>query len=204
MAQAIEEAEVDVIALQEVDTGRMTSYLVDDAWYLARRLKMNVAYLPAVERLTGIAVLYKGPAAPTRLGFLPSLQEQTGLVGVELSIGSTTLHAFGTWLGLSNEDTLKQIRAALGFIGDRTPASFGGDFNAEDGSPVAQAVRAAGFEDGFTLLGQVPPPPSDPAVDPDQRIDYVWLRGLTPTRAWVADSLASDHRMVVTEIELPD
>lgn len=204
MAQAIEEAEVDVIALQEVDTGRMTSYLVDDAWYLARRLKMNVAYLPAVERLTGIAVLYKGPAAPARLGFLPSLQEQTGIVGVELSIGSTTLHAFGTWLGLSNEDTFKQIRAALGFIGDRTPASFGGDFNAEDGSPVAQAVRAAGFEDGFTLLGQVPPPPSDPAIDPDQRIDYVWLRGLTPTRAWVADSLASDHRMVVTEIELPD
>lgn len=204
MAQAIEEAGVDVIALQEVDTGRMTSYLIDDAWFLARRLRMNVAYLPAVEKLTGIAVLYKGPAAPTRLGYLPSQQEQTGIVGVELSIGGSRLHAFGTWLGLSNEDTLEQAHAALIFIGDRTPATFGGDFNAEDGSPVAQAVRAAGFEDGFTLLGRIPAPPSDPAIDPDKRIDYVWLRGLTPTRAWVADSLASDHRLVVTEIGFAD
>ena len=48
------------------------------------------------------------------------------------------------------------------------------------------------------------PRPSDPAVDPEKRIDYVWLRGLKPTRAWVAESLASDHRMVVTEIEFPD
>jgi endonuclease/exonuclease/phosphatase (EEP) superfamily protein YafD len=60
----------------------------------------------------------------------------------------------------------------------------------------------AGFEDPFALLGQTPPP-TDPAVEPEQRIDYVWLRGLSPTRAWVADSLASDHRMVVTEVEIP-
>ena len=38
---------------------------------------------------------------------------------------------------------------------------------------------------------------------PDKRIDYVWLRGLIPTRAWVADTLASDHRLVVTEVQVP-
>jgi len=203
MAEAIEEAGVDVIALQEVDTGRMTSYCVDDALYLARRLRMNVAYLPAVEHLTGIAVLYRGPRAPASMAFLTSLQEQTGIVGVDLDVGGRPLHAFGIWMGLSEEDTLRQITEALVFIGDRTPASFGGDFNAEEDDPVAQAVVRAGFEDPFTLLGQTPPPPTDPAVEPDKRIDYVWLRGLIPTRAWVADSLASDHRLVVTEVQVP-
>jgi endonuclease/exonuclease/phosphatase family metal-dependent hydrolase len=202
MAEAIAEADVDAIALQEVDTGRMTSYCVDDALYLARRLRMNVAYLPTIEHLTGIAVLYKGPQAPASMAFLTSLQEQTGIVGVDLDVGGRPLHAFGTWMGLSNEDSLRQITEALVFIGDQTPVSFGGDFNSKDDDPVAQAVMHAGFEDPFVLLGQTPPL-TDPAVEPDQRIDYVWLRGLSPTRAWVADSLASDHRLVVTEIQIP-
>jgi endonuclease/exonuclease/phosphatase family metal-dependent hydrolase len=201
MAEAIAEADVDEIALQEVDTGRMTSYCVDDALYLARRLRMNVAYLPTIEHLTGIAVLYKGPQAPASMAFLTSLQEQTGIVGVDLDVGGRPLHAFGIWMGLSNEDTLRQITEALVFIGDRTPVSFGGDFNSEDHDSVPQAVMQAGFEDPFALLGQTPTP-TDPAVEPEQRIDYVWLRGLSPTRAWVADSLASDHRMVVTEVQI--
>jgi endonuclease/exonuclease/phosphatase family metal-dependent hydrolase len=203
MADAIAAAGVDVIALQEVDTGRMTSYCVDDALYLGHRLGMNVAYLPTVESLTGIAVLYKGPQAPTRTALLTSLQEQTGIVGVDLEVADQPVHAFGTWLGLSNEDTHGQIGEALAFIGDRSPASFGGDFNAEDGSLVSETVLRGGFGDPFTLLGLTPPPPTDPAVDPDKRIDYVWLRGLIPTRAWVADTLASDHRLVVTEAQVP-
>jgi len=35
-AQAIEAAGADIVALQEVDTGRPTSYMVDDARWLAR------------------------------------------------------------------------------------------------------------------------------------------------------------------------
>jgi endonuclease/exonuclease/phosphatase family metal-dependent hydrolase len=203
MAETIAEAGVDVIALQEVDTGRMTSYCADDALYLARRLRMNVAYLPTVEHLTGIAVLYKGPQAPAMMAYLTSKQEQTGIVGVHLDVGGQPLHSFGIWMGLSNEDTLRQITEALTFIGERIPASFGGDFNSEDDEPVPQAVVKAGFEDPFELLGETPAPLTDPAINPGQRIDYVWLRGLTPTRAWVSESLASDHRMVVTEVELP-
>ncbi len=201
MADAIEAEGVDVIALQEVDTGRLTSYAVDDAYYLARRLGMNAAYLPTVEHLTGIAVLYRGPALAVEQSLLTSLQEQTGIVRVEVELGDHTLSAHGIWMGLSNEDTMRQITEALEFIGDRSPASFGGDFNAEPGSPVVQAVLEAGFDDPFALLGIDPAPPTDPAVDPHKRIDYVWVRGLTPRRAWVAPSEASDHRMVVVEVQ---
>jgi endonuclease/exonuclease/phosphatase family metal-dependent hydrolase len=203
MAQAIEEADVDVIALQEVDTGRMTSYAVDDALYLARRLRMNAAYLPAVEHLTGIALLYRGVEAPMDYRLLTSLQEQTGIVGVRLGFYEEPLYAYGIWMGLSDEDTQRQITEALEFIAENSPATFGGDFNTIPNSPVAEAIEDAGFVDPFVALDITPAPPTSPAINPKVRIDFVWLRDLIPLSAWVSDSLASDHRMVVVEVAFP-
>jgi endonuclease/exonuclease/phosphatase family metal-dependent hydrolase len=203
MAQAIEEADVDVIALQEVDTGRMTSYVVDDALYLARRLRMNAAYLPAVEHLTGIALLYRGPEAPMDYRLLTSLQEQTGIVGVQLEQNAKPLYAYGIWMGLSDEDTQRQITEALEFIGEKSPATFGGDFNTIPNTPVTIAIEEAGFVDPFVALDITPAPPTSPAINPRVRIDFVWLRDLTPLHAWVSESLASDHRMVVVEVAFP-
>ena len=200
IAQTIEANDIDVAALQEADTGRLTSYAVDDALYLARRLHMNVAYLPTVEHLTGIALLYRGPEVNSSQQLLTSLQEQTGIVHVPLTVNGRSLNVFGIWMGLSDEDTGRQIQEALAFIGDRSPASFGGDFNAEPGSLVAMAVQETGFADPFATLGIDPAPLTDPAVDPRSRIDFVWLRGLNPLQAWVPDSIASDHRMVVVEV----
>ncbi len=203
MADLIEANEVDVIALQEVDTGRLTSFAVDNAYFLGRRLGMNVAFLPTIEHLTGIALLYKGPLVATDAALLTSSQEQTGIVHAPLRPGEGLLHAYAIWMGLEDEDTLRQVTEALTFIGASTPATFGGDFNAELGSPVTDAVQAAAFQDPFAQLGIDPAPNTDPAVDPVKRIDYVWLRDLTASQAWVPESSASDHRMVVTEIQLP-
>jgi endonuclease/exonuclease/phosphatase family metal-dependent hydrolase len=201
IVRTIAESGADIVALQEVDTGRLTSYAVDDAYYLARRLHMNVAYLPTVEHLTGIALLYRGTAESIDSRLLTSLQEQTGIVHVHLNVGGQPLDAYGIWMGLSDEDTLRQINEALDFIGTNTPATFGGDFNAKPDSPVVQEVLQVGFDDPFLALGFDPPPPTSPAIDPQIRIDYVFTRGLTPTSAAVLSSLASDHRMVVVEVE---
>ncbi|MCK5633919.1 MAG: endonuclease/exonuclease/phosphatase family protein [Anaerolineales bacterium] len=203
IARTIEAEDVDVIALQEVDTGRMTSYCADNAYFLARRLGMNVVYLPTVEHLTGIALLYKGPQVPESSTLVASLQEATGVVHAALSWNGKDLHSYGIWLGLSDEDTMRQIEQALAFIGDRSPTSFGGDFNARPDEPEIALIRDAGFADPFALLGIDPAPFTSPAIEPDSRIDYVWVRGLLPVKAWVSDSLASDHRMVVIEVAQP-
>ncbi len=200
IAQAIEAAGVDAIALQEVDAGRMTSYSADDAYFLGRRLGMQVAYLPTVEHLTGIALLYKGDPAQVESILLPSLQEQTGILRVHLPAAGGEIQAHSIWLGLSAEDTQAQIQDALDFIGPGTRASFGGDFNSEFDDPEIPFVLAQGFADPFQLLGIDPPPLTDPAISPTKRIDFVFLRDLVPVRAWVPDSLASDHRMVVVEV----
>jgi len=198
--RAIRASEVDVIAMQEVDAGRMTSYAVDNAYFLARQLGMNEVYLPAVEHLTGIAVLYRGPVAPTRQMLLTSLQEQTGIVGVSLQSEAGGIDFYGIWMGLSDEDTQRQIDEALDFIADSSPAAFGGDFNARPDEAVAQSVLEAGFVEPFIALGQDPAPPTSPAINPRSQIDYVWIRDLVPVNAWVPDALSSDHRMVVVEV----
>ncbi|MFX0145813.1 MAG: endonuclease/exonuclease/phosphatase family protein, partial [Candidatus Hodarchaeota archaeon] len=83
------------------------------------------------------------------------------------------------------------------------PATFGGDFNARPNSPVTMVIEEADFVDPFVILNITPAPATSPAIDPKGRIDFVWLRDLTPLRAWVSDSLASDHRMVVVEVVFP-
>ena len=104
---------------------------------------------------------------------------------------------------MEDEDTLTQISEALDFIGDTAPATFGGDFNAEPDEDVPQAILAAGFHDPFGALGNDPATYSSPAIEPRKRIDYVWVRQLEVTSAWVSESLASDHRMVVIEVAWP-
>ena len=127
---------------------------------------------------------------PSEQQLLTSLQEQTGIIHVSLASEGSPLNVYGTWMGLSNEDTLQQIEEALAFIGDSPNVAFGGDFNAEYQEPVPQAV--VNDATGGLL-----------AVEPQSRIDFVWLRDLKPHAAWVSSSLASDHRMVVVEIEVP-
>jgi endonuclease/exonuclease/phosphatase (EEP) superfamily protein YafD len=134
---------------------------------------------------------------------ITSQQEQTGIVGVELVSEGRSLNAFGIWMGLDDEDTLTQIFEALDFIGDASPAAFGGDFNAEPDEEVPQSVLAAGFEDPFAVYGDDPTYYSDPAIEPHKRIDFVWVRDLEVVDGWVSESLASDHRMVVVEVIWP-
>jgi endonuclease/exonuclease/phosphatase family metal-dependent hydrolase len=200
MARTIEESGADVVALQEVDAGRITSYSVDDALWLARRLRMEVFYQPTVEHLTGIAVLYRFPLQEAEGRLLTSRLEQTAIIRTRLSIGGKPLDAYGIWLGLKPEERAVQLGEAIDFIPEG-PAVFGGDLNSTPDSPVYKRLTEAGFVDPFIGSG-FEPPPTSPSEDPEERIDYVWIRGLRPVDAQVLESTASDHRMVVVEASL--
>ena len=196
--EAIRESGADVVALQEVDAGRLTSYSVDDALYLARRLGMQAVYLPTIEHLTGIAVLYRGPQALVTSRLLTSNLEQTGIIGIDFPLGDGQVGVYSVWIGLEPDEASRQVAEALEFIGDHSMVAFAGDFNLEHGDPPISEILAAGFIDPFQALGMDPPPPTVPAIEPTRQIDYVWLRGLAPRRAEVSASLASDHRLVLT------
>lgn len=201
--QAIKQGGAGVVALQEVDTGRPTSYMIDDTLWLAHRLDMEAVYLPTVEHLTGIALLSRYPILDSDTLLLPSELEQTGIIWAELDVGGKAVNVFAIWMGLEPEERARQLDAALPFLAAHPgPAAFGGDFNATPDSSIYARINDAGFADPFATLG-LGSPPTDPAINPEKRIDFVWLRGLTPLDAQVLDSTASDHRLVVVEAALP-
>ena len=202
MARTIEESEADIVMMQEVDTGRITSYGVDTALWLARRLGMKDIYQPTLEELSGIALLSRYPILSADGAFLDSELEQTGIVHALVRVGEEDVHAYGIWLGLEPEERARQLSDALDYIAEASPALLGGDFNSDPDSPIYADILEAGFIDPFVILG-LDPAPTSPAIEPRGRIDFVWGRGLLPTAAAVPDSLASDHRMVITEWTLP-
>ncbi|MGC9334179.1 MAG: endonuclease/exonuclease/phosphatase family protein, partial [Anaerolineae bacterium] len=202
-AQTIEESGADLVMLQEVDTARPTSYMVDNAMWLARRLKMEEVYLPTMEHLTGIALLSRHPVAYAEMFLLPSKLEQTGIIWAEMDVGGMPVNASATWLGLEPEERARQLDMALMLVTVHPgPTFFGGDLNSTPDSLVYTWIAAAGFVDPFVALGQDPPPTS-PAVNPTERIDFVWVRSMEPRQAEVLESTASDHRLVVVEAALP-
>jgi endonuclease/exonuclease/phosphatase family metal-dependent hydrolase len=202
-ASTIEASGADIVALQEVDTGRPTSYMIDDALWLAYRLGMEVVYLPCVERLTGIALLSRYPIVDADALLLPSELEQTGIIWVQVEGAGGPSNAFAIWLGLEPGERARQLDAALPFLDAHPgPAAFGGDFNSTPDSPVYARISDAGFVDPFVALG-LGSPPTDPAIEPTERIDFVWLRDLLPLDAQVLESTASDHRLVVVEAAQP-
>lgn len=197
-ARTLIDSGADLVALQEVDAGRLTSFGIDNALWLARRTGMEAIYLPTVEHGTGIALLSRWPVSDRGGIALPSEDEPTGMVRATVMRDGTPLHFYGIWLGLSPDERARQLVAGLEAIADREPAVLAGDMNATPDSPIYGMMVAAGFDDPFEVLGKTPAP-TDPAIDPHKRIDYVWLRGLDATDAIVLDSLASDHRMVLVE-----
>jgi endonuclease/exonuclease/phosphatase family metal-dependent hydrolase len=201
MAETIESNGVDVVVLQEVDTGRVTSLGVDGALWLGQRLGMYVLYQPTLEKLSGIALLSRYPLRAQGGQWLTSALEQTAIVHGAVATTQSLLHAYGLWLGLEPAERATQLAEALHYIGSQNPMALGGDFNATPNSPVYARLLEEDLQDPFIITGSDPAPTS-PAVDPTERIDYVWLRGLTARKAWVSDSIASDHRMVVVEVQL--
>jgi endonuclease/exonuclease/phosphatase family metal-dependent hydrolase len=201
MARTIEESGADIVALQEVDTGRITSYGVDDALWLARRLRMGVVYQPTVEHLTGIALLYRFPLQRAEGQLLTSRLEQTAIVHAQVGVGDEPIDAYGIWLGLEPEERAAQLTDALEFMTREGPAVLGGDFNSTPDSPVYRRLVEAGFSDPF-VVGGFEPSLTSPSEFPQERIDYVWIRDLSAVGAQVLDSTASDHRMVVIEARL--
>lgn len=204
-AQAIAAAGADVVLLQEVDAGRITAYGADNAAWLAHRLGMHAVYAPTIEGLTGIGLLSRYPVMEVATELLPSDLEQTAIIRATLDLGGGRLaDAYATWLGLTAAERAQQLAAALTFMqkGDR-PALFGGDLNSTPGSPTYTTLAEAGWADSVAA-GGFPEMPTDPAVNPSKRIDYVWWRGpWQVTDATVSDSLASDHRLFVAAATLP-
>jgi endonuclease/exonuclease/phosphatase family metal-dependent hydrolase len=199
VARAIQHEGIDVLLLQESGPrwrlralGERLGWVVcSDPWAFPRRRVQNAVLLRTglVSNVRSRLLRFEGA---------PFLEPRGALISVNESWTAVSVH-----LGLQRSLRARHADALLQVVGSaQGPLVIGGDLNAHPDDPATRALASrcpdvwamAGDGDGLTM----------PAVQPTARIDYLFA---SPTmrviRAWTAgDAVASDHLMVVADLEL--
>ncbi|MEU3008655.1 endonuclease/exonuclease/phosphatase family protein [Streptomyces sp. NPDC007020] len=212
--------EADVIGLQEVDRhwGSRSEWR-DLAGELARRLRMHVSFAPIYSldpaqpggprAEYGVAVLSRHRIVGAENHEITRLSTQDpnpvpapapGFGEVVVRVGGLPVHVYVTHLDYRPDPAVRVAQVADTrriMAEDRGPKILLGDFNAEPDAPeLAPLWRELADAD--------PGAPTFPARNPVKRIDFVAVskERTAVRRAWVPDSLASDHRAVVADLLL--
>jgi len=217
IAQNILTEDPDILGLQEVDNGRITTQGMDMALWLSNRLGMHYFYYPAEnEHQLGCALLSKYPIKSAVGYMVPSISIQRVLVHgiVEIS-SSLNLDVFVTHLGLVNwsEDMTAQVDFVLSktnAVPSGNPKILMGDLNLENDTAQIQTIRTYlndtmdGFSKGITFPSFVG------LYDiPEESIDYIFGTGYSSViNSYVVrdfipginipEEFGSDHLPVVT------
>lgn len=225
VARDISGSGVAVVLLQEVETGRLTSFGVDQSLWLARRLGMDRRFFPTNEGLLGLAVLSKVPIVFDDGVLLPSVDRQTGLQRVQIQPeqnSNSVITIYNTELGLllrgndivNQEDNQRiQLQTILGTIeqqrindygGQLGRAILGGTLHNIPSSPVMDFLRNYGFNDPFAGTNLALTATFNRSNQDRARLDYlwVWAQSLPQLGTGVQPSNASDHRLAWVEFEI--
>lgn len=221
IAAVIAACEPDIVALQEVDCGRVRTGGLDQAAEIGRMLGMRHHFHPALQtggELYGDAVLSRLPSRLVRAGPLPGhprrpYLEARGALWIEAEAGVQRLQVINTHLGLSGRERVIQAEALLGpdWLGSpacRAPLLLVGDLNA---TPWSRAYRrlTARLTDARHLAAD--PAGAHRATFPTRwpalRLDHVFVgAGVGVARVAVVRSrlarVASDHLPLLAEIEI--
>ncbi|GAA4488089.1 endonuclease/exonuclease/phosphatase family protein [Actinoallomurus oryzae] len=223
-AEAIESEHPDVVGLEEVDVDWATrSDYTDEAAWLARRLRMHVFFAPiydlppdregAPDRRFGVALLSRFPIMYAKNHDITRLSTQVpdpvpapgpGFPEVLLNAHGMPLWVYVTHLDYRADPGVREAQVAdMDAIMDRRHGRklLLGDFNAQPDDPELAPLWTR-LTDAMTVVGQRTTP-TWPADTPTKRIDYVTYStrsGIRTVGAHVPDTLASDHRPVVTDL----
>jgi endonuclease/exonuclease/phosphatase family metal-dependent hydrolase len=216
IAALLDTLRADIVLLQEVDRLTARSGGVDQAAVLAEATGLHVVFGRSIDfggGEYGNAILSRWPVRALRVVPLDSLlpaalvadvQEARTLLHAVVETPGGVLHVVNTHLDHRATSTVRQPQALalLAYLADAVPPGaplvLGGDLNAR---PDAVEVRALGarFSDAWTTCG-AGPGFTFRTDQPDRRIDYVLLSGVTCATARVIDRPLSDHLPVVVDV----
>ncbi|RCS47764.1 endonuclease [Bremerella cremea] len=210
IAQIINEATPDIVALQEVDQNVQRTGQVDQAAELAKLTKMNTVFggnIPLQGGWYGNAILTRYPSISMTNHALPQLGpgEKRGVIEANITIPGLDqpLKFLATHFDHRPNDaerveSAKMIQKLTESWKDR-PALFAGDLNA---TPKSESIKLI-FQDWTSAnLKNLDTIPSDA---PNRQIDYILYR---PAKGWkviefqvLEEPVASDHRGILAVLE---
>ena len=209
IADVIKQEKPDLVGLQEVDRGVKRTEGKDEIAELAKMTEMHSAFAHNLDYQGGqygVAILSRYPISKIdhRKYENKRVAERRGMLRVELNVAGRTINFVTTHLDYQHDDgRLFETEQLLNFLGDvKGPLIVVGDFNDEPtGSSYKLMLNR--FEDSWTRSRAKGEGLSYPADKPVKRIDYIFTTGTIKTkRAWIANTLASDHLPVVADVEI--
>jgi endonuclease/exonuclease/phosphatase family metal-dependent hydrolase len=220
IASVIADLRPDIVALQELDVGRMRTGMVDQAHEIANRLDMSFhfhAALKVEEELYGDAILTTYPERLVRSGPLPGYGrrmplEPRGALWIAVKIGGREVQIINSHLGLVPREQQLQAHALAGpdwldHPACTAPRILLGDFNATATSVVYRTF-AAKLGAARRLAPIKTPTSTFPSPLPVLRIDHIFVSPEIEVRGVFApfnplSRVASDHLPLVMDFELP-
>lgn len=224
-ARVIEEAQPDIIGLQEIDrcfTAR--SSFCDQVEWFKNRLGMHAAFGanldfepldPAMPRRQyGNAILSKHAIRHTEnhlmANIAPSTTEQRGVLEAVIEVKGAFLSFFCAHLSLEDEELRVNIQQILEISGkSRFPQILTGDFNAVPESPHIKRLTnrfndvflEVGKGDAYTYPSPVHTPSGYDDLKPMARIDYIFTgNDVEVEKAAVVETDVSDHLPIIAEL----
>lgn len=204
IADVIRKANVDIVALQEVDDKTRRSGGTDQTAELARLTALHGRFGKAIDYdggSYGQAILSRYPIGDVTVHKLPGEPEREQRIAVEatLNINGRSVSFVTTHLHHQDGGTRERQAAKLNelFAKADRPIILAGDFNALEDSPPMRMM--------FQHWQSLTTGPTYPASEPRKRIDYILVRSEQELRVAsvevVSESVASDHRPVVAVVE---
>jgi len=205
IADVIRSYDPDIVALQEVDCGRLRSGSIDQGAELGARLGYEVHFAPAIERGSeryGIATLTRLPTLDVRKIFLPNhthlRSEPRCALATHHRWDGGELEMINTHLSTLFRERPGQV-AAIAAAYQHEALVIAGDFNMTPFSSAYRLLRR-GLRSATRLAR------TWPSYAPIAPIDHILYRGrleLISGRAWTGGPArkASDHLPVVAELE---
>jgi len=211
IATVINHERPDLVGLQEVDRGVQRTQRIDEMVELAKLTRMDYAFafnLAYQGGQYGVAILSRLPITATEHRHFKNLREaeRRGFIRAEVSFNGSRINFVTTHLDYQFHDgrlfETQQLLKALEEI--KGPLIVVGDFNDIPSGYSYQLMRYD-FDDAWTHSRGTEHGFSYPADKPSKRIDHIFFRRQDPIRArraWIVNTLASDHIPVVADLEI--
>ena len=218
IAEVIAGLDADIVALQEIDVGRLRSGGIDQAQVIADRLRFTSHFHPAMriaDELYGDALLTRRPSELVKVGLLPKPRhlwspEPRGAIWIEVRTGSARLQVVNTHFGLGRRERRAQADALLGedWVGAcPAPVVVLGDLNSLPGGLVYRRFGAR-LRDAHLVGAAGRPAPTFPSRRPLLRIDHIFVsQDIEVVDAAVIRTpltgIASDHLPLRVRLRIP-
>ena len=219
IARVIANYNPDVIALQELDVGRVRTDEMDQAHLIAQQLEMEFHFHPALEineEKYGDAVLSRYPMRVVKACPFPDIPrlagfEPRGALWVEILLGGRQVQVINTHIGLRIIERKMQIEHLLGpeWLGHTAcqgPVILCGDFNTLPISPLYRKI-ASQLDDTQLKCNNGRPNGTWFGHYPIGRIDYIFVSSDisvldTHVPRTNMTRRASDHLPLIANVEL--